>query len=52
MLYDHEGVPYYWSLLKKGKSLPQNIDELFFAEKALLQTEYDNLYKALFKKPD
>ena len=46
------GVPYYWSLLKKGKSLPQNIDELFFAEKAPLQTEYDNLYKALFKKPD
>ena len=26
------GVPYYWSLLKKGKSLPQNIDNLFFKE--------------------
>ena len=23
------GIPYYWSLLKKGKSLPQNIDDLF-----------------------
>ncbi len=46
------GVPYYWSLLKKGKSLPQNIDELFFAERAPLRTEYDNLYRALFKKPD
>lgn len=46
------GVPYYWSLLKKGKSLPQNIDELFFKNNAPLQGEYDNLYKALFKKPD
>ena len=46
------GVPYYWSLLKKGKSLPQNIDELFFKEGAPLQGEYDNLYKALFNKPD
>ena len=33
------GVPYYWSLLKKGKSLPQNIDDLFFKENALLQNE-------------
>ena len=45
------GVPYYWSLLKKGRSLPQNIDDLFFREGALLQDEYDNLYKALFQKP-
>ena len=46
------GVPYYWSLLKKGKSLPQNIDDLFFKENAPLQNEYDNLYRALFNKPD
>ena len=46
------GVPYYWSLLKKGKSLPQNIDALFFAENAPLRKEYDNLYRALFNKPD
>ena len=46
------GVPYYWSLLQKGKSLPQNIDDLFFGENAQLQDEYDNLYKALFNKPD
>ena len=36
------GVPYYWSLLKKGKSLPQNIDELFFKDNAPLRNEYDN----------
>ncbi len=46
------GVPYYWSLLKKGKSLPQNIDDLFFKENAPLRNEYDNLYRALFTKPD
>ena len=46
------GVPYYWSLLKKGRSLPQNIDELFFSENAPLQKEYDNLYRALFRRPE
>ena len=46
------GVPYYWSLLKKGKSPAQNIDELFFAENAPLQNEFDNLYSALFNKPE
>ena len=46
------GVPYYWSLLKKGRSLPQNIDDLFFRENAPLRNEYDNLYRALFNKPD
>lgn len=45
------GVPYYWSLLQKGKSLPQNIDRLFFSENAPLKNEYDNLYAALFQKP-
>ena len=46
------GVPFYWSLLKKGRSLPQNIDCLFFHEHAPLQNEYNNLYRALFSKPD
>ena len=46
------GVPYYWSLLKKGLSLPQNIDALFFKENALLMHEYENLYRALFKSPE
>lgn len=46
------GVPYYWSLLKKGMSLQQNIDNIFFRENAPLANEYDNLYKALFDRPD
>ena len=46
------GIPYYWSLLKKGKSLSQNVDELLFKENSPLSTEYNNLYRALFNKPD
>lgn len=46
------GVPYYWSLLKKGKSLAQNIDDLFFKSNGFLINEYNNLYEALFNKPD
>ncbi len=46
------GVPYYWSLLKKRRSLPQNIDDLFFSEDAPLRKEYNNLYMALFNKPE
>ena len=46
------GVPFYWSLLKRGQSLPQNIDYLFFHENAPLRNEFSNLYRALFNKPD
>ena len=46
------GIPYYWSLLKKGKSLSQNIDDLFFKEGAVLSNEFENIYAALFNKPD
>jgi AAA+ ATPase superfamily predicted ATPase len=43
------GIPFYWSLLRKGKSLAQNTDALFFSENALLRNEFKNLYAALFK---
>jgi hypothetical protein len=43
------GIPYYWSLLKKGKSLAQNIDALFFSDTGILRDEFKNLYAALFK---
>ncbi|MBP5758532.1 MAG: hypothetical protein J6W45_03920, partial [Bacteroidales bacterium] len=33
-------------------SLAQNIDRLFFAKNALLKTEFDNLYKSLFRKSE
>ena len=46
------GIPFYWSFLEKGFSLPQNIDRLFFAKDAPLEHEFDYLYAALFKKPE
>lgn len=46
------GIPYYWSFLEKGFSLPQNIDRIFFAKDAPLRQEFDYLYAALFKKPE
>ena len=46
------GIPYYWSFLKKGLSLPQNIDCIFFGKDAPLANEFDYLYAALFKKPE
>lgn len=46
------GVPFYWSLLKKEKSLPQNIDDLLFSEDGELNEEFGALYSSLFKKPE
>lgn len=46
------GVPFYWSLLKRDVSLPQNIDRLFFSEDGELSHEFDSLYRSLFKKPE
>lgn len=46
------GIPYYWSFLKKGLSVAQNIDQLFFAETAQLHDEFEALYSVLFKRPE
>lgn len=46
------GVPYYWGFLKKGLSLSQNIDRIFFAENAPLRNEFSYLYQALFRNPE
>ena len=43
------GIPYYLSLMEKGKSFAQNIDLLFFERKALLKNEFKNLYASLFR---
>jgi AAA+ ATPase superfamily predicted ATPase len=43
------GIPYYLSLLEKGMSLAQNIDNLFFKESGELRYEFKNLYASLFK---
>jgi len=43
------GIPYYWRYLKRGLSLAQNLDGLFFAADAPLADEFDELYSSLFK---
>ena len=45
------GVPFYWSHLKRGESLAQNVDRLFFDADAKLANEFDALYRSLFKFP-
>ena len=46
------GIPYYWSLMKPGFSLAQNIDRLFFADKGKLKYEFKELYHSLFRYPE
>lgn len=43
------GIPYYLDMLEKGLPFSQNIDNLFFRDKAPLRTEYDFLFRSLFK---
>ncbi len=46
------GIPYYLDAIRKGLSVTQCIEELFFSDNGLLRNEFDNLYKSLFKYPD
>ena len=46
------GIPFYWSLLERNKSLTQNIDSLFFGRNAKLKDEFQELYRSLFAKPE
>ncbi len=46
------GIPFYWDALKKGLSVPQNINKLCFEPQGLLKAEFDNLFKSLFTKAE
>ena len=46
------GVPFYLDGVRKGLSVTQCIEELFFRDNGLLRNEFDNLYKSLFKHPE
>lgn len=46
------GIPYYLSYFKKGKSLSQNVDELFFAKTAKLKNESERLFLSIFNRPE
>lgn len=45
------GVPFYLHYYKKGLSLAQNIDELFYNDGAKLKYEYDRLFTSVFANP-
>lgn len=42
------GIPFYLRDVQAGKSVPQILDDLFFNNQALLRSEFQNLYAALF----
>lgn len=46
------GVPYYWTFLKKGLSIPQNVDQILFEKDAPLKDEFDHLYSSIFRYPE
>ena len=46
------GVPYYWKQLKRGFSVAQNVDHLFFSEDAVLRQEYEYLFASIFRYPE
>jgi hypothetical protein len=46
------GIPHYLKELRRGESIEQAIDRLFFAQDGLLREEFENLYPALFDQPE
>lgn len=44
------GIPYYLDMLDNEKPLSSNVDTLFFSEGAPLATEFDFLFRSLFKE--
>jgi AAA+ ATPase superfamily predicted ATPase len=46
------GVPHYLKELRPDISLTQNIDKIAFTRNGLLRDEFDQLYAALFDKPE
>lgn len=46
------GIPYYLGYMKKGLSLAQNIDQMFFAKGAKLHGEFDRLFASVFSTPE
>ncbi len=43
------GIPYYLDMLNNKKSLSENVDTIFFSNNAPLKTEFDFLFRSLFK---
>jgi len=46
------GVPYYLDMIDPRLGLPQNIDNLFFAQNGFMKWEFEFLFRSLFKNYD
>lgn len=46
------GIPHYLNAIKRGKSVPQIIEEICFSKDGMLYGEFDNLYSALFSSSE
>lgn len=44
------GTPYYLNMMRRSLSVAQNIDALFFSQDAPLRSEYEFLFKSLFRE--
>lgn len=44
------GIPFYLEMIRKGQSLSQAVDSLFFSESGELRNEYDFLFRSLFNE--
>ncbi len=44
------GIPYYLDKIQRGKSVAQNIDQIFFKRRGLLWDEFRHLYQTLFSE--
>ena len=45
------GIPMYWRYLERGRSVAQNIDDMFFTGSEKLENEFDEPYSSLFEHP-
>lgn len=46
------GIPYYLGYFKKGNSVAQNIDEMFFQKSSVLRDEFNRLFASVFEHPE
>ena len=46
------GIPFYLKQIQKGRSLSQNVDEMFFRKNGRLDGEYRELYYSLYNNPE
>ncbi|MFI5124796.1 MAG: ATP-binding protein [Chitinophagales bacterium] len=46
------GVPAYLDAIERGKSAAQNIEKMCFSKDGVLTGEFENLYAALFNRPE